>query len=88
MRKKILFAAFLVLLISTIGCTQQSTPESDTPQTVTGRVVTSIKEPSGSEEANYDICNNAQTYGQCAQLITTFNQGYKEGCCEEYGLCC
>lgn len=88
MRKKILFTAFLFLLIWVIGCTNQSASESGSPQTVTGRVVTSIAEPSGLEEADYGICSNAQTYGQCDQLVTTFNKEYKEGCCKNYELCC
>ena len=85
---RILFVISLLLLILTLGCTQQTVEDPNTPQTVTGRVVTSIEEPLDSSDADYDVCNNAHTNEICDKLDIAFKNGYKKACCEKYTLCC
>ena len=87
--KKTFIAASLFLLILTIGCTKESANDTGIEQqkTVTGKVVADIDEPTDIS-ADYDICENAEIYGLCNKLDTSFRKGYKKECCNAHGLCC
>ena len=38
--------------------------------------------------ASSGICQNAEDEGLCSGLDLVFGQGYRDTCCDEYGLCC
>lgn len=35
-----------------------------------------------------EYCKNAKDNGLCDGLDVVFGEGYREGCCKDYGLCC
>lgn len=81
MRK--IIAISILLLVSLLACTKQETSQS---QVITGKMVVKVQEP--PSEAKKEICENAQTYDLCDELNIKFIEGYRQQCCDKYGICC
>lgn len=41
-----------------------------------------------STEVSSSTCQNAQNFGLCAGLDIAYGIGYRETCCNNFGLCC
>ncbi len=80
MKKTIII--FLLLLVLITACKQSGEPNI---QTVTGKMVVTVEE---TTEAKQGVCDNAQNYNMCNDLNIKFREGYKEECCNNFGLCC
>ena len=53
---------------------------------MSGSILAKITEE--SVIASPGICQNAEDNGLCSGLNLVFGEGYRDACCDEYGLCC
>lgn len=53
---------------------------------ISGSILAKITEESAITSSG--ICQNAEDEGLCSGLDLVFGQGYRDTCCDEYGLCC